>query len=690
MSNPINSYASVPAPSPFVGLRSEMERPITRKEKQLVARWMYKKNGTLRYIIQQKATYPLTDIEIELLNPPKDTSLEEKNRLEERLRRDYLKKLKIVAAINQLGIDYHTFSIAFMYLWLKSEIFVICPHCHKKTKLRTMDETTWNIKFEKSTGQIFHGTCPKCKKKVGFKAEERISYKLENMRLSHFDPVQIEMKEHSISGDTQYWYVPHDKDRYRIDKGDKAFILDSSLDYIRACLTKSALKLDNNNLFVIKMMDPSQSSMPWPEPAALKPFNQIYNNLLLEKASEAIAIQHTVPLPIFFPRLAGDEDLSKGSIMLQKFRDELFGQLKQWVKNPNHFVISNIPLGVEQALGRGNVLFPTAQIQYNTEEAMLAMGSPRGLFNGSAHYAGSTAAMRIVENSWLDTFNHYNSALDFISTAIMSLLPGWPKHSIHFKEFRRMDDVMYKNQIAQGFQMGGVSHDEYCASLGLNPVEQRTKIEAYEKWKAKLASEIQEIQMTAQMNAQNKMQMQTSALAASNADDYLSTQHSKMITLFEAYVAKGIPPNVASEIIKNYLVNMNQQMAMQIAQMQASRATDAFLTREMANAQTSLNRGQKDKYLFSEMEQGGMGQQSLMGEDRISFLSGMAGAMPDEQRTAFLDNLRKYDQETFQAVVSALRSSGVATEQNQEVSQDPNATKPLPDKMPPKREGMGY
>ena len=689
MNNPVTSYSSVPAPSPFIGLRSEMERPITRKEKQLVARWLYKKNGTLRYIIQQKATYPLTDIEIELVDQPSSVPAAEKNRMKKQLLSDYMKKLKIIPAIKQLGIDFHTFSIAFMYLWLKTDIYVTCPHCKKKMKLRTLDESTWSVKYDKDKDTLFEVKCAKCSHTGATKAEEKISYKIDKMRLAHFDPVRVEMKEHSISGDRQFWYSPSPKDVRRITSGDKTYILDSSLDFIKACMSDGSLKLNNDNLFVIKMMDPSQSGMPWPEPAALKPFNQIYNNLLLEKASEAIAIQHTVPLPIFFPRLAGDEDLSKGSIMLQKFRDELFGQLKQWVKNPNHFVISNIPLGVEQALGRGNMLFPTAQIQYNTEEAMLAMGSPRGLFNGSAHYAGSTAAMRIVENSWIETYNAYNEAIDFISNMIMSYLPGWPKHTAKFKEFRRMDDVMYKNQIAAGFQRGAVSHDEYCSTLGLDPIVQREKIKEYQLWQANLSVEIQDIQMQAQVKSQSEMQNQIAAFAASQMDDSIRTNETKTISLFESYMNAGIPKDIAASIIKSHYEIVNQQMAMMAASMQAQQAQDTIMMREQANAQTSLNRGQKDRFLFTQAEQGGMGQTSLMGEDRVSFISGMLSSMPEEQRLPVLENLRKYDQETYQAVVSTMRMNGAATEQKQEAPQD-DGTKPLPDKMPPKREGMGY
>ncbi|MFA5375987.1 MAG: hypothetical protein WC455_09610 [Dehalococcoidia bacterium] len=692
--SPVSNYASVPAPSPFVGLRSEMERPVSRKEKQLVARWLYKRNGTLRYIIQQKATYPLTEIEIELAEEDAKLAPEARSQKIDKLKKDY-EALKLIPSIKRIGIDLHLFNIAFAYLWICPAISLKCSKCGETSALESMDDDSWKMECKKKE-LIFTGTCPKCKeKKVSFSASEEVSATFKNVRISHFDPTRVDMKTHEITGDYVCWYTPSEKATRRIKRGDKWYIKRSSLDYLKAAMTGNSLLLDNDNLFIIRIEDPTQVDMPWPEPGGLKPFNQLYNNLLLEKATEAIAIQHTVPLPMFFPRLAGDENLSKGSILLNKFRDELFGELKKWVKNPSHFVISNIPIGVEQALGRGNMLFPTAQIQYNTEEAMLAMGSPRGLFNGSAHYAGSTAAMRIVENSWIETYNGYNQACKFFSSLLQEYMgTAIPKHTLAFKEFRRVDDVMYKNQVSEGFRNGAFCHDTYCKTLGLDPVKERAGMKEYQIWQAQVSAAVQDIAAKSQADANIKIQGMMSSSAASDADDMLRVSKDKTLSLFESYTQKGIPPEIAASIILQHNIAVNQFMARQAAIAKSQRATDTFLMREQANAQTSLNRGQKDRFLFSSMEAGGVGQPSLQGEDRISFITGLLSSMEDQERTAFLNHVHQYDQETYNAIVSALRAQGVGINPGEGAQNSPqqannDGTQPMPDVLPPRREGMG-
>jgi hypothetical protein len=301
------------------------------------------------------ADYPITKVLVEIdsdsYRQPKD-----RERAHDFLVDLYYRKLDINQVLKQMGIDFQTYAISLTYLWFGTEIWLECPHCHTNNLINNLEEDSWKLTTSGKKQISFQGDCPSCgRKSVEFVATEQILKKPDRLRIINFDPTHIEIKEHEITKECIYWYKPSNRTRERILSGDKWTIMESSLDLLKAVYTDSMLKLNTDNLFVMRNVDPSQVNQPWPEPSALGAFSQTYNNLLLDKASEAIAIQHIVPLPIFYPRLDGSEGIDKGSLGINNFKTDLATEIKRWVKNPNHFVISTIPIGVEQALGRGNL-----------------------------------------------------------------------------------------------------------------------------------------------------------------------------------------------------------------------------------------------------------------------------------------------------------------------------------------------
>lgn len=690
----VNSYGNVPLTSPIGTRRSDSALPITRKDKQKLARWLYKRNGVIRHAIRKMADYPITKvlIKVDLESYRQDS---DRDRVKEFLEDFYYRRLKINQVLKEIGINFQTYGISLTYLWFGTQTWLECPHCHRNHMLDNLEEDSWKL-VNKGKGEIgFTGDCPSCSKKgVAFIETEEILKKPDKLKVVTFDPVQVEIKEHEITKECIYWYRPSQRTRERIMSGDKWTIKNSSVDLLKAVYSDSMLKLNPDNLFIMKNVDPSQVNQPWPEPTALGAFSQIYNNLLLDKASEAIAVQHIVPLPIFYPRLDGSEGIDKGSLAIQSFKTDLAAEIKQWVRNPNHFVISGIPIGVEQALGRGNMQFPTNQQSYNMEEALLAMGVPRGLLTGSVHYAGGTAAMRIVENSWIVSHNGLQDACDFISRNVQSYIPGMVKHELELKDFRRMDDVMYKNQVTQGLQFGIVSPQEWCNMFDLDYSDQTKQIKEHRVWEANLNAEIYLINSRAQAQADMELQGAMAAISAEQADSMRKTQQDDIANLYIRYTNAGLAPQQAIQVIMAHLQSVNNFYAMQGVMAEASMARNAFLTREMANAQVSYNRGQRDKALFNTMSMDQPFQPPAAGEDRITFLTNMMMAAPEEQRTSMLTQLEAYDKETYDAVVQNLKMNGINAAASPEGSSssgigEASRTAPLPDMMPPRQQGMG-
>lgn len=688
----VSNYGNVPLDSPIGTRRSDTAMPITRKDKQRLARWLYKRNGVIRHAIRKMADYPITKVIIGL---DLDSYRQESNRerVQGFLEDFYYRKLKINQVMKEMGVNFQTYGISISYLWFGTQIRLECPHCHRSYIIDNIEENSWELTSKGKNGIAFTGDCPSCNKKgVTFIESEEILRKPDKLKVVTFDPVQIEIKEHEITKERIYWYRPSDRIRERILSGDKWTIKNSSLDLLKAVYSGAMLKLDQDNIFVMENIDPSQVNQPWPEPTALGAFSQIYNNLLLDKASEAIAVQHIVPLPIFYPKLDGSEGIDKGSLAIQGFKSELAGEIKQWVRNPNHFVISSMPIGVEQAMGRGNMQFPTNQQSYNMEEALLSMGVPRGLLTGNVHYAGGSAAMRIVENSWIVGHNGLQDGLDFISLGVQGYIPGMAKHKLKLKDFRRMDDVMYKNQISQGLQFGAVSHQEWCDVFDLDYKKQTKEISDHRKWEANLNAELFLINARAQAKADLEMQKASASIAAEEADSMKKSQENSLANLYTRYTAAGMSPEGAVSVIKAHLQSVNQFYAMQGVVADASRAREAFMTRELANAQTTYNRGQKDKVIFNTMAMDQPFQPKASGGEIVEFMTNMMMAMPEQQRGAMLGQLKTYDKQTYDAILQSLQMNGIDDTPTQEAPANGIGeglrTAPLPDKLPPRQEGM--
>ena len=700
------AYPDLTKPTPWL-TRSEAERPVTRKDKIVLSRMLYKRNGLLRHVIQKMAQYPLTKVIIEMeeetTGDKKLTDEAKKARVKEekKLHELYDEHLKIKEFLEKVGVDKHTYATATIHITLDQEKRLHCPNpkcpsnkrrqsSGKSSKSRPangmllsdLNEEKWEYSLDNA---VFKGECPKCNKSVTFRVSEHDLKRPENLCLKLYPPDTIKIKEHEFTGERKLWYCPTDKFREDIRKGDKWLIKTSPLDILKCVAQGKDLLLDQSNVFHLQLHDPSQANSPWPQPTLLRAFRNIYHITTLRQAAEQIAKQHMVPLPIFFPQIRGDEPMTSASLSMATFKSDLTTQIKAWIKNPNRYVFSNIPVGHQMIGGQGNMLLPTDQIRMNTEEAMLAMGMPQGLLMGNAHWAGNSVAMRIVENQFLVDREQYQRLLDFIVRRAKAFIPGLPKgHSLRLKEFRKMDDTMYRQMMTNAFSLGLISHEFWCNVFDVDYDLIWDQIVAERKRQANLDKELQKQAARAQAEAQQAFDEYTMSKGAEGMAKMMESRRDKLIVQFRKYVDAGIPVDFAIQVLRDHEMTMNNYYTQQSLAAQAERARDAIITREQGNAQLSYNRSQDNRWIYDTMSQAYPGQQANpVGGDRVGYFVSLLNSMPLQQRDGFLQHLKTFDSNTYDAVVSSLGAQGVQVGG----IGAPEEINPLPEQKAPTREG---
>lgn len=696
-------YPDLMKPSPWL-MRSEAERPVTRKDKIILSRMLYKRNGLLRHVIQKMAQYPLTKVLIEIeenknIGDEKLTDEAKKAQLKERKKLEdlYYEHLHIKEFLEKVGVDKHTYATATIHITLDKEKRLHCPNsdCPSNKKaskgkknggpsrangmlLADLDETKWEYDL---TAGVFKGTCPKCHKTVTFRVSEHDLKRPENLRLKIYPPDTIKIREHEYTGERKIWYCPTNKFRENIQKGDKWLIKTSPLDILKCVATGKDLLLDQTNVFHLQLSDPSQANNPWPQPTLLRAFRNIYHITMLRQAAEQIAKQHMVPLPIFFPNIRGDEPMTSASVSMANFRSNLTEQIKAWIKNPNRYVFSNIPVGHQMIGGQGNMLLPTDQIRMNTEEAMLALGMPHGLMEGNAHWAGNSVAMRIVENQFLVDREQYQRLLSFIVNRAKAFITALPKHSLRLKEFRKMDDTMFRQMMTNAFSMGLISHEYWCSVFDIDHDVMWSQIVTERKRQGDLDKELQIAAAETQAEANETFNEIAMAKGAETMSKMIETRRNNLINQFKKYVTAGIPPDKAIETLISHEAMLNNYFIQQSLQAQAERARDAIINRESSNAQMSYNRSQNNRWMYDTLSQAYPGQQAdPVGGDRVGYFVNLLNSMPLQQKETFLEHLKTFDRNTYSAVTESLGGQGL-----QVGSGLPEEIRPLPEQKAPTR-----
>ena len=427
-----------PYPSPFLTL-SDLQIPRTMTEIFQWLRYFYKFDPLIGGAINALATFPVTEVMLE----DRDSKSDKESDSIKFHKRIFNKTLKIHELLILIGIDYFLYGNCFIFGEMTKEGKDGKPEWKTMTRL---DPSHMTIDVDPAT----------------------------------------HMKKYK-------WDVPANIKLIVTSKKPKADY-DNIPDIIKeAVRKKQAIVLNSENVYHFARPSESGDSSSWGTPLALNVIKLLMYRNVLRQAQEAIAREHIVPARIYY--FEGNKEYNPYADF-NKTAADFANQLNQSVRDPNHKIISPVPVGLINLGGEGKALMLTPEIEQIQSEILAGMNLPREFLFGGVSYSGSSISLRILENSFVTYRLSLEDFLDeFVIKKQAIAREEWHDEEdddslplAKLADLKMMDDVQQK-QIIINLNQAGKLPDEYVYNMiGVDDTD-RIKEQLKQEMKAKLERE---------------------------------------------------------------------------------------------------------------------------------------------------------------------------------------------------------
>src|SRR5208283_151797 len=158
----------------------------------------------------------------------------------------------------------------------------------------------------------------------------------------------------------------------------------------------------------------------------------------LRRANEALAQEHVTPLRVISP--AGTGDVSPQRTMnLSDWQAKLRAELHKFKSDPNHILISPIPLNVEQIGGQARVMMVATEMEAAARVIGCGLGCPIEMVWGGLNWSGASVSLRVLENHFLNDRENNERLLAFLVPKL-SQYYRLPMVDVKLSEFKMAAD----------------------------------------------------------------------------------------------------------------------------------------------------------------------------------------------------------------------------------------------------------
>lgn len=423
-------------------------------------RFIIVKSPTTTEVLRKLATYPITDITI---STPKE-SLKEKYE-------DIFESVKIIEKMSDGGFDYHAFGNTFTSMYFPMDRYLTCKSCSASYESRkALDK-----KFAVWKNWGFEGECPSCAHKGPFKREDIKSKDIDRINIIKWKPDDIALNNNPITGDTDFYYkIPADV-RRKIMVGDPHFICTVPWEMVESVRSQRDFKFSKGSIHHMKSLSMGDFIEGYGVPPLLSHYSTVFYMQCLKKANEAIALEHMNPLRILYPQQGTGSGDPLSMMSMGNFTGQVKKNLQQFKQDPNHVLISPVPIGVGNMGGQGKSLLVTQELQLAEEQLLMSMGVSRELLSGTTNWTSSTVGLRLLENNMNQYVRKLKHYLRWIVKQITSYL-GMEEVDVDFVPFELTDNEAMKQTLLAMQQSGLISDNTLLEAMGLDPDEEAKKM----------------------------------------------------------------------------------------------------------------------------------------------------------------------------------------------------------------------
>lgn len=453
-------------PNPFYDVASEFV-PTDINNIFEWAEYMYTTMGTWRTASRRVVRYFLTEIVLD------GESDEERDDYADFLSQE----LHLLTELAQIGDDFMTYGNVFVSMYFPFDRFLRCPKC-----VTEYHGDALPYKFHANT-LAFESKCPKCGYKGNFEHEDRRSPDKGKVKIIRWNPKQMRMRVHPVSGDTTYyWEIPASFMK-QISDGEHFFVRSTPwkiLECFRNGQGTSKMPLfEFSEDAVYHFKESSLAGLPivgWGIPPILPNFKLAYYIQVLRRFDEAIAHDFIVPFRVMYPDYgpsASQDPLKMDS--MSTFVGQMKGMVQAHRNDPTLVQVAPYKVGYQMLGGEGKSLTPKDQIAQAIDELLNAQGYPAELYRGSLSIQAFPVALRLFEKTWGSLVDGYNDLISWMLRKI-SRHYMWGDIDGRLRSVTLADDIERKALNLQGAAGMDVSKGTAYKPFGIDYLDEQRKV----------------------------------------------------------------------------------------------------------------------------------------------------------------------------------------------------------------------
>jgi len=423
-------------------------------------RFIIVKSPTVTEVLRKLATYPITDV---VVNSP-NSKLRDKYE-------DIIESIRLIEKMSDSGFDYQAYGNSFNSIYFPIDRFLKCPYC--ETSYSANKALDGRYAIWKKWG--FHGTCPSCNHQVTYERVDVASKDLSRINIVKWKPDNISINDNPITGDTEYYYnIPGDTKR-KIITGDPHYICTLPWEFIEAVKVQKAFKFSRGQLYHMKSLSMGDIVEGFGVPPLLSHYSTVFNMECLKKANEAIALEHLNPMRILYPQQGTNAGDPASMMTMSNFSMNVRDALRKFKQDPNHILLSPVPVGVGNLGGQGKSLLVTQELKFAEEQLLMSMGVSRELLSGQTNWTSSTVGLRLLENNMNQYTRKLKRFLNWIMDQVTNYL-GIEDVDVELIPFELTDNDQMKQLYLELHQRQLVSSDTLLNAFDIDPDKEREKI----------------------------------------------------------------------------------------------------------------------------------------------------------------------------------------------------------------------
>jgi hypothetical protein len=423
-------------------------------------------------------------------------------------REDYEKflndEMHLLNELAQIGDDFLVYGNVFISIYFPFDRFLICPKCKTQYHIDVME---YKLNIDKLQ---FTSHCHQehCKHRGNFAHEDRRSPDRSRIKLIRWNPKQMRLRVHPVSGDIEYyWEMPPDFVQ-KLRANNKFYINNTpwrileTLKKGRKSMADAArplFRFEKDSIYHLR--ESTLAGIPivgWGIPPILPNFKLAYYIQVLRRFDEAIALDFIVPFRVLYPDYGPSPQ--QDPLVTQSlgvFTNQMQSMVRNHRNDPTLVQVAPFKVGYQMLGGEAQQLTPRDQIAQALDELLNAIGMPAELYKASLSIQAFPTALRLFEKSWGSLVDGYNDLIGWVLQKISRQLM-WGEMSGKLRSVTLADDLERKALSLQAAAGMDISKGTAYRPLGINYMDEQRKLVEEQQSLQQLQQEAMEDQQAQQ------------------------------------------------------------------------------------------------------------------------------------------------------------------------------------------------